>query len=235
VHALRFFSAVDDLPSLVLLGLMGALFHPSMGQGLAWGGWLALTLGLGAGLGLVAHWLFPASEERRESTLILLGIIALGAGSAALLRVSPLFVTVLSGMVFANLSSRKESAYGVLAEHEHSLYAVFLLVAGMIFRFDWTLLAVLVPAYLVVRGLAKVVGGYLGWRLFLWPSNIHPLIGAGLLFQGGMALAIAVSFERAQGADLALQVTTTLVLAVVINELLGPFLAGVVLGRRRPA
>jgi hypothetical protein len=58
-------------------------------------------------------------------------------------------------------------------------------------------------------------------------------IGAGLLFQGGMALAMAVSFQRTHLDTLNSQVTTAIVLGVVVFELIGPYAALAALGRRR--
>lgn len=234
-NALRFLSTVDDLPAVLALGLMGAWLHPALPGGLALGPWLwlAASLALGVGLGYLTHWLFPRADDVRRSSLVLLGAVALGAGAAEMLRLSPLFVTALAGITFANLSPRKESAYGVLAGGEHALYTVFLVVAGLLFRFDWAPLWVLVPAYLLLRAMGKLSGGYAAVRAFMRGTGVDRWIGSGLLFQGGMALAMAIGFQRTHLAVLDSQVTTTVVLGVVVFELLGPATAVAVLARRR--
>jgi hypothetical protein len=245
LNALRFLAAVDDLPAMVLLGLLGALLHPGAagGEGIGIGGsvglvlapglWLLFSVLCGVGLGLITHWLFPRRDDVRQSSLVLLGVVSLGAGAAVMLGLSPLFVTALAGVTFANLSPRKERAYGLLAEAEHTLYTVFLLVAGLLFRLDWSALLLLVPAYLLLRAGGKLAGGYAAQALFLRGGGVSPLIGAGLLFQGGMALAMAVSLQRTHLSALDSQVTTTIVLGVVVFELAGPAIAAAVLGRRR--
>lgn len=237
VQTLRILAAVDDVPALVLLGLMNAVLHPAAPGETALGPlhWLFLSVAFGLGLGWVAHLLFPREDDLRHSTLVLLGIVALGAGGAMLWRLSPLFCTALAGTTFANLSPRKESAYGLLARNEHTLYAVFLLVAGMLFQFDWTALLALLPAYWALRAGGKLAGAALGWRLLPERRRLRPWLGAGLLFQGGLALAIAVSFEHTHGAALAHQVTTTIVMAVVVNELTAPLVTGWALGERPTA
>lgn len=241
LNLLRFLAAADDLPALVLLGLAGAFLRPEL-HGAAAGGapllpawlWLAFTLGIGIGLGLVTHWLFPERDDVRENSLVLLGIVSLGAGAAELLRLSPLFVTALAGMVFANLSPRKERAYGLLADSEHTLYTVFLLVAGLLFRVDVSPLLVLVPAYLLLRALGKLAGCYAGLAAFLPGSRASPLLGAGMLYQGGMALAMAVSFQSLHADALDRQATTAVVVGVVVFELAAPWIAQAALaGRRR--
>ena len=231
LNVLRLFAALDDLPPVLLLGLMNALLRPAAhGSPLLW---IVYTIGLGAGLGMICHWLFPKGDDARHNFLILLGVVSLGAGAAAMLRLSPIFVSALAGMIFANLSPRKETAYGMLASREHTLYAIFLLMAGVLFRFEWSAVATLLPAFIGVRALGKLMGGYVSWRLFLARSHISPLIGAGLLFQGGMALAMAVSYDHSHGDSMVHQVTTTILVAVVINDLMAPFIAGGVLGARR--
>lgn len=236
LNVLRFFSAVDDLPALVLLGLMGAFLRPETVDGFAAAPltWLAFSVGIGVGLGIITHWLFPRQDDVRQNTLVLLGIVSLGAGAAVMLHLSPLFVTALAGITFANLSPRKERAYGLLQASEQQLYVVFLLVAGLLLRLDATPLYVLAPAYLVLRGLGKLAGGWAAQRAFLRKSGVNPLIGGGLLFQGGMALAMAVSFQRTHLAQLDSQVTTSIVLGVVVFELIGPAVAVRALARRPP-
>ncbi|HKI99241.1 MAG TPA: cation:proton antiporter [bacterium] len=235
LSALRFLSTVDDIPAMLLLGLMGALLHPTVPGALSVQPalWLLFSVGIGVGLGLITHWLFPRVDDVRHNSLVLLGVVSLGAGAAVMLRLSPLFVTALAGLTFANLSPRKERAYGLLAESEHTLYTVFLLVAGLLLRFDWKPLWILVPAYLLLRAGGKLGGGYAARRLLMRGSGVSPLIGAGMLFQGGMALAMAISFQRTHLAELDAQVTATIVLGVVVFELLGPSVADAVLGGRR--
>ena len=233
-HALQFFAAVDDLPALLILGFVYAFFHPSLPEGgqVAGWQWALITVGMGLLGGWLMHLVFPRGTDVRVNALVLLGMVSLGAGAASLLRLSPLFVSVIAGMVFANLSSRKESVYGMLADREQELYVVFLLSAGALFRFDWTLLLGFAPAYIALRALAKVGGAWLGLRLFMGPSPIHPLIGSGLLFQGGLTLAIAVNLERTHVSALPHQVATIVVVAAIINDLIGPTIAARLLGRR---
>jgi hypothetical protein len=69
-----------DAPALLVLGLMNALLHPTADTWMAGWPWFAVTLGLGVGLGVVAHWIFPTTASVQDNSLILLGVIALGAG-----------------------------------------------------------------------------------------------------------------------------------------------------------
>jgi Kef-type K+ transport system membrane component KefB len=165
--------------------------------------------------------------------VILLGVAALTAGAADLLGLSPLFVAVVAGVAFANLSPRKESAYGLMASREQILYAVFLLIAGAMFGFErGRLLWLMVPGYALMRAAAKLCGGLLGRALFLPRAELSRGIGAGLLFQGGLPVVIAVHFEHAHGKMVALPLFMTIfILGVVINDMVARRVAVAVLKR----
>ena len=259
LNTLRFFSAVDDLPALFVLALMDAFFRPDshisrlMAPSEAPGGspqgeglfgviesvtmmegafWLFITLGLGAGLGVITHWLFHRGDEQRQNSLILLGVVSLGAGAASLLHLSPLVVMALAGSTFANLSHSKESAYGLLVEREQSLYAVFLMISGMVIYFDIRSLLLVVPILVGLRTVGKLLGCYVVARWFLPGLSLSPFLGAGMLFQGGLALALSVSFYRSQEVPWASTLFTGILLSVVLNELLAPWLTATVISRK---
>ena len=232
---LRFLAAVDSLPALLVLGLMGGWFHPARQSLAGLAGWAPWWMAMGAALGIllgwITHWLFPGREQSRHNELVLLAVVSLGSGAAAAMGYSPLFVTALAGMVFANISPRKESAYGVLAGREHALYAGVLLVAGMVIHFEIEGLGLLLGGYLVLRFLGKLAGGLGGWLLFNPHQRISPALGTGLIFQGGMTLALALSFESTHQAPWMGAALLAVVLGVLCNGLLAPPLTGFLLRR----
>jgi hypothetical protein len=233
---LKFFTAVDDALPIVFLGLLYAFSRPSGFEGslpLAGWQWLCVVVGLGIITGLLAHRLFPKKGDVRENTLVLLGVVALGSGAAAVVGGSALFTCAVAGFVFANISTRKESAYGVLAHREHALYAVFLLIAGAVFRPRWDLVYIIIPGYVLLRAGTKIFGTFLGSRLFLRGVPSSPLLGAGLIFDGGLVLAIAVTFARTHSHQLVDVAMTTVVLAVIVNELIAPALTMAFLGEKK--
>lgn len=221
VEAMLFFSAMDDLPALILLGTVFVFWAP-VDAALSLSGLTRMSIGAGGGviLGYVLHWIFPRTGSSRHNALVIFGITAFGAGFAELLRVSPLTVTTIAGIVFTNLSHLKERAYGVFAARESELYAIFLFIAGASFHFQGgSTVLIGVPALVLSRALGKLCGGFLARQLFLSRARISRDIGLGLLFQGGMTLAIATHLERSytsfQGP-----LMTTVVLAVVVNDII---------------
>lgn len=235
IDLLKFFSAIDDLPAILGLGILFAVLAPELVSG--FGGIRAIVIGvvLGGVLGLVAHLLMPMTRKwRRHAFVIILGMAALCAGAAELMGLSPLFVSVVGGMVFTNLSPRKEDIYGLMVKRESTLYAVFLIVAGALLRFEATrVVLVVAPLYVLLRAASKIVGARLG-ALVADKASTHPLLGVGLLFQGGLGLVVAVQLDYSAVVTVSRLFMTTVVFAVVINDVLGAPLAHRLLDKARP-
>ena len=102
------------------------------------------------------------------------------------------------------------------------------------FRFESTRwLWLMVPTYVVVRGVAKVLGAFIGRQMFLPSTSVSKNVGAGLLFQGGMPLVVAVHVDHSFGEPLTNLVMTTFVLAVFLNDLVATAFARAALQPRR--
>ena len=168
---------------------------------------------------------------------MLMGIAALGSGAALQLHLSPLFVCVVLGAVVANLSPEGQRVFGMLERWEKPVYLVFLLLAGAYLQFDTPWVLALALGYALLRGLGKVVGSAAMLRVVRLPFPTPNRVGYGLVPQGGIALAMAVSgmltysgLELA-GVDAAEMLFGVLVVGVVLSELAGPFFTTRVLRR----
>ncbi len=83
-------------------------------------------------LGFIARFgLRKAGTNRSELLVIFLGIVALIAGAATELRMSPLFSSMLAGVVIANLAGREMRRFErFVLEAEHIVATLFWVVAG---------------------------------------------------------------------------------------------------------
>lgn len=242
VRRLLFFVAsVDALVGIVALQVIYSLYHPAdllLGLGdVAAPGWIAAALGLGVVLAILFLWMTRRKAGPEELVLFLMGIAALGSGAALQLHLSPLFVSVVLGAVVANLSPERQRVFMVLERWEKPLYLVFLLLAGAYLQFPTPWVFVLAVGYAVVRGLGKVVGSAAMLRVVRLPFATPNRIGYGLIPQGGIALAMAVSGMltysglEVTGVDAVDLLFAVLVLGVVASELSGPFFTTRVLRR----
>lgn len=238
---LFFVASLDALVGIVALQATYALFPPgamvgeiSLAPGLF--GILA-ALGVGVVCGILFLWLTRPRPRGEELVLFLLGIAAFSSGAALQLQLSPLFVSVIMGAVVANLSPEPQRVYRVLQEWEKPIYVVFLMLAGALLSFPTPWIFPLAAAYALVRGGGKLLGNMAMVRIVPLPFQTPKRFGLGLIPQGGISLAMAISgvltysglvLGEMSAVDLLFAVV---VLGVILSELSGPFLTQNILVR----
>lgn len=226
LRGIRFVAAVDDLPGLLALGLLFSFAHAyssTPGPVLLGWQWFLLSVLLGAGLGSLLAALVPAYRDEQKGGVVILGVIALGAGVCAFVYLSPLFVGVIAGVIFGNFSAHAERVFAQVAAREHAIYVFFLLLAGCMWRYEPVAL-LLAAAYILLRAAGKLAGAAVG-TLALSPYRADPRLGLMLLPQGGMAIAMAVDYHRTYATSALPPILSIVIIAVAVNELLGPTLA----------
>lgn len=236
VRQLLFFVAsLDALVGITALQVAYAVFHPAeVMDGLLAGPapvWIAVALGLGVVCSIIFLWLVRLRPNGEELVLYLLGISALASGAALQLQLSPLFVCVTMGAVVANLSAYGPRVFQALEKWEKPIYVVLLLLAGALVSVSTWWVVPLAAAYAVVRAVGKGVGTAVLLPVVRTRRRPPATLGLGLVPQGGIALALAVSLvltysgltlpDGTPGTDLLFAV---IVLGVVASELAGPFL-----------
>jgi multidrug transporter EmrE-like cation transporter len=242
---LFFIASVDSVVGITALHLTYAGFHGTQvleDYGLAGGVFWALAgLALGVVCGILFLWTVRLRPGRDELVLYLLGISALVSGAALQLQVSPLFASMVLGMVAANLAPERDRAriYRTLGHWEKPIYVVLLILAGALLSFATWWVIPLALAYVVVRATGKVLGAALLVSLF--PPQFSPprRLGLGLLPQGGVSLAMALSFTlvlgpaglEVRGVEVVPLAFAVVVLGVIVSELVGPLLTVQVLRR----
>jgi hypothetical protein len=238
---LFFVASLDALVGIVALQVVYVLFPPmDLGIGLPLLprlAWIVAAGGLGVICGILFIWLTRPRPGGEEIVLFLLGIAAFASGAALQLQLSPLFVSVTMGLVVANFSPDPQRVFRVLQEWEKPIYVVFLLLAGALLSFSTLWVLLLAALYALVRGGGKVLGSLLMVRVLPFPFDTPKRFGLGLIPQGGISLAMAISFVLTYGdrrlgdmnaADLLFAVV---VLGVILSELSGPFFTRAILQR----
>lgn len=229
MRLLRYVAGIDALMGLLLFGVVFALSHHSSPFGIETAVPLQqLLLAVAAGLltGAVLHLLTRLQCAQEELLLFVVGVVAFSAGAAAFLKISPLFVTLVGGLVVANVQSQKDRIIRALVRLEQPLYLLLLLLGGA--RIDhnvalgvtllWSL------AYVGLRLAGKLLGGLTASLLLRSPERLPPGTGLGLVSQGGIVVAMVVSLHQAFAGPAADTILVMVLLAVLINELASPAL-----------
>jgi hypothetical protein len=212
---MRYASGFDNVLGLLVFGVTYAFFHYTTQQGdplMSGWLWLLVSIGLGIALGALFHFFTAARATSNENLMIAVGMVALSSGIAYYLHLSALFINLIVGAVLCNYSERQDRLYRLLITAEQPLYGILLIIAAALWRFSWTLVA-LVVIVIAVRTVAKTVGGIAALRRYGDIVRYPQWFGPALIAQGGMALAIALDYRflapgEASGLLLAVVLTT---------------------------
>ena len=236
MEVLIYVSGIDALIGLVVFGFLFCYVHAGSPVGmrsLISVQYLILSLGLGIVMGALLHILTRLRCSEGELLLFIMGAVVFSAGAAEFLGISPLFVTAVAGFVIANARGAKERISRALTTLEKPFYIMVLILGGAMLHpvREWSVVLVLAFVYVLMRLAGKWLGGYAGSRLFRDPVQLPSSIGLGLVSQGGMTAAMVVSFHRAVGGELANSILLVVLVAIIVNELISPFLARFVVGK----
>lgn len=157
---------VQDIVGVVGLLLVTSYFRSNDGVTfwqLPGTAWVLLALGLGTAVGFVAYVVLArAKNADAEAMVLLLGSVAFAAGIAGYLRLSPLVVCFIAGLIVANLpSGRQRTTLAVLERVERPIYLLFLVVAGALWDLPGAAGWLLMIAFIVMRLSGQSLG--LAW------------------------------------------------------------------------
>ncbi len=153
---------LEQLAGFIGLLIVAAYFRPQ-DNSVAWRlpgtAWLFITLGMGTMIGGVVWGMLARVKAGPEFTVMILGSVCFTAGMASFLRISPLVVCFIVGLILVNLPGTSKDRIRDSLEHmERPIYLLFLLVAGSLWDVTqwqgWALMLLFVPARLFGKWLA---------------------------------------------------------------------------------
>jgi hypothetical protein len=217
--AVALLTMLDDGVGLGVLALalvLGAAASPGEGLGL-----VSLALLLGMLCGALIAFLTYALKDPAELTAVMLGGVALVGGAAAYLRVSALLAGVACGATLALVGGRAvEQVARALGRFERPTYLILVFLAGCHLQARDVDAWVLLPGYVGLRFVGKVLGGSLARRFAASTLELPPRLGYALIAQGGLALCLVVQYLMLVPGELSQHVFDVVALGAVVNEVL---------------
>lgn len=213
-------ATLDDIPAIFITGLITFFWHRTdAGQtDLHAMGWTLVALLLGISGGFIINVLLKRADSEQTRLLIVLGTSAVGGGLSAYLHLSPIFIGMVLGITYINLAERDEQVFEITQRSESTLYVLFLLLVGSMFKIQIEHLFIFVPIYLLLRTVGKIAGG----ALFSIPESAgpkpSPWFGVALLSQGGLAIALVVQYAWLYHSPITDSIITIVILGVLINQ-----------------
>ena len=226
--------AVDDAWGLILFSLFLVVANAILGNGttsVLWGSLVEIggALLVGVAVGLPAAFLTGRIRSGEPMQAEALGLVFLCAGLATWFEVSFLLSGMISGVIVANLAKHHSRPFHEIEHIEWPFMVLFFILAGASLNLaSFTEIGLFGVAYIILRTLSRIVGGWFGCRLAMASSVQTRWMGAALIPQAGVAIGMALvassHFPEIKEPLLALTIGTT-----VFFELLGPLVAQIAL------
>lgn len=220
-------ATVSTSIAIVVFGIIFCLFKPAKDliPGIDIGifesimFWLLVHVLLGIVLGLIFALFLNRDFSEEKLLTVGIGIIIFTSGVAYFLKLSPIFVSFILGVMFSRISKQSPNVEKMLVSIERPAYIslYFFLGATLSFSFHWA--ALFVPLiYIVLRHLGRWVGS-IGARQVSAIAEPHPLMGQALWGPGAMSAAMALNyFNVYQSSEYANEVYFVLVICILLSE-----------------
>lgn len=188
---------------------------------------------LGFAVGLPAAYLTGRISPGEPTLIEALGIVFLCAGLAIQLEFSFLLTGMVAGAVIVNLATHHDQPFHEIERIEWPFMLLFFVIAGGSFQYKHlTTLGFVVGAYVGLRFISRLLGGWIGGRLVGLPGGESRLTGLALMPQAGVAIGMAlVASERFPEYSEAIVAVT--IASTIIFELIGPLMTQFALSRIR--
>jgi len=190
------------------------------GAALGWAHWIAVAVASIGGVGVLFLWLcrLRGETETEALGLDLVAVVLLGSGLGYAADLSPFVVCALATALIVNLSPLRRRVQALLDAWEPTIYAVFLVVVGAVLDVPtpW-----LVPAGLLL-GVVRVAAR---WAVVRDPAAPPARLGLATIAQGGVPLALALSFTLTYGGSGGSLLATVLVGVLLAQALAVPLMA----------
>jgi Kef-type K+ transport system membrane component KefB len=138
---------------------------------------------------------------------------------------------MVAGATIANLAVHHNRPFHEIEHIEWPFLILFFVLAGASLHLDSLRdIGIVGIAYIVLRTLARLIGGWLGATLANAPQAHRKWIGLALVPQAGVALGMALIAGQ-QLPQLKETLLTTVIGTTVVFEIVGPILTQIALGR----
>jgi len=159
--------------------------------------WIFISLGLGVAIGVLIFAMVRVPVSNAEFLAVVLGGIAFASGLAGYLRLSPIAICFIAGVLVTNFpNEQRESIFRILHHLERPVHLLFLIIAGAVWDVaDWRGW-LLVPLFVAGRIIGKWTG------VLASKTAVGALLPASFADQrqlvtplSGLSIALVISVE----------------------------------------
>ena len=178
--------------------------------------WIFVSLGLGVTVGVLIFVMVRVPSSNAELLAVVLGGIAFASGFAGYLRLSPIVVCFIAGVLVTNFPNEaRDNVFRILRHVERPVHLMFLIVAGAVWSVsDWRGW-VLVPVFVIMRVAGKWLG-IVGSRAVIGDASERTLVTPLSV----LSIALVISAEQTYGSRTLPWVVTAVIGGALVTELL---------------
>jgi Kef-type K+ transport system membrane component KefB len=183
--------------------------------------WIFISLGLGVAIGVLIFAMVRVPVSNAEFLAVVLGGIAFAAGLAGYLRLSPIVICFLAGVLVTNFpNEQRDSIFKILHHLERPVQLLFLIIAGAVWKPDDWRGWVLAPLFVAGR----VIGKYAG--VLASKTAVGALLPAGFTADrqlvtpmSGLSIALVISVQGLARDEGLPWVVTAVIGGAILNEI----------------
>jgi hypothetical protein len=180
-----------------------------------------VTMAVGVAVGAVGWLLFDVANPVERGGLVF-GALALLAGSAAYLGLSPLLAGVSAGLFWKLAPGRADAIMDDLRRAEHPLVVLLLLTAGAAMTPNLMALWLFAP-YVTFRLFGKLAGGWAAARMA--GGFAHSILSAQLAHPGVLGLAFALNVQQVAPSATSAAILTAVAMGALVSEFIAILVA----------
>ncbi len=219
---LRQATKLGDILIIVAFGVVFCFFRqesPDAAVQLGPAAWMWVMVLLGVFLGLLFQPFVGGDESDNARFLALVGIIAFASGAAYFLELSSLTLNLILGVILVNFARGGHLVHSTLETTQRPMSLVLLIFAGALWS-PTPLVSTVIGTvlFIAVRLLSKGFGSVLTG----WGKNIRNDLYRGLMAQGDVTVAMAVSFRLVFEGPAAEIAYAVILGSVVVNDIVAP-------------
>ena len=192
---------------------------------------------IGLGLAIVAHLLIKLTREMSDALIVIIGVVLLGVTLAKVVGVSHLLTNMFLGMILINISNKNSEVVSGLERAAPPIYVFFFVLAGAhldldVFIKSGSTLVIWGLVFVAARLIGKMSGAFFGATISKSSTAIRKYLGLALAPQAGVAIGLSLLISKASPYyDFRSIILNITLMAVAVNEIIGPVLTKVALFR----
>jgi hypothetical protein len=226
-YVARFLVSVSGFWGIAGLALLSSFWHFPFFDSkilLKGGAFLLLFTLFPALAGYLFHFMTRKKTTEEQKLVYLLGMVFFVSGAAFYFNIPPLYVGMVMGITYSNLTKIHEKLYPLLLSAEKPLYITFLILIGALWEINLSASILILAGLLVFLRVITYVFPLPFFKVILnFPLRLPFRFGLCFLSSGGIGVAFAVSLKLTYPIPLADIFLSIAFLGILITEFLSPW------------